>query len=49
MAKECPQGIDAFFNNTSGAIHDAVMPLIARGSMEKLYSSENLGKLVIRI
>jgi NADPH-dependent curcumin reductase CurA len=25
LAKSCPNGIDAFFDNTSGAIHDAVM------------------------
>jgi NADPH-dependent curcumin reductase len=25
LEKECPHGIDAFFDNTSGAIHDAVL------------------------
>jgi NADPH-dependent curcumin reductase CurA len=25
LAKECPKGIDAYFDNTSGAIHDAVL------------------------
>ena len=25
LAKDCPNGVDAFFDNTSGAIHDAVM------------------------
>ena len=25
LAKECPNGIDAYFDNTSGAIHDAVL------------------------
>ena len=25
LARECPNGIDAFFDNTSGAIHDAVL------------------------
>jgi NADPH-dependent curcumin reductase CurA len=26
--RECPNGIDGFYDNTSGAIHDAVMPRI---------------------
>jgi NADPH-dependent curcumin reductase CurA len=25
LAASCPDGIDAFFDNTSGAIHDAVL------------------------
>ena len=28
LARECPNGIDGFFDNTSGAIHDAVLRLI---------------------
>jgi NADPH-dependent curcumin reductase CurA len=28
LAESCPDGIDAFFDNTSGAIHDAVLGLI---------------------
>jgi len=32
LAKACPQGIDGFFDNTSGAIHDAVLPLINVGA-----------------
>ena len=26
IAENCPDGVDAFFDNTSGAIHDAVLP-----------------------
>jgi NADPH-dependent curcumin reductase CurA len=26
IAESCPDGVDAFFDNTSGAIHDAVLP-----------------------
>ena len=28
LSRACPNGIDAYFDNTSGLIHDAVMPLI---------------------
>jgi NADPH-dependent curcumin reductase len=32
IAEACPQGIDCFFDNTSGAIHDAVLPRINIGA-----------------
>jgi len=32
LARHCPEGIDAFFDNTSGAVHDAVLRRINLGA-----------------
>jgi NADPH-dependent curcumin reductase len=32
LARHCPEGVDAFFDNTSGAIHDAVLRRIKLGA-----------------
>jgi hypothetical protein len=32
LAEHCPEGIDAFFDNTSGAVHDAVLRRINLGA-----------------
>lgn len=32
LAALCPRGVDIFFDNTAGPIHDAVMKLLARGA-----------------
>jgi NADPH-dependent curcumin reductase CurA len=32
LARHCPQGIDAFFDNTSGAVHDVVLRRINLGA-----------------
>jgi len=32
IARECPDGVDVFFDNTSGPIHDAVLQNLATQS-----------------
>jgi NADPH-dependent curcumin reductase CurA len=32
LANLCPRGVDIFFDNTAGPIHDAVMKVLARGA-----------------
>jgi len=32
LAQACPRGIDVYFDNTAGAISDAVLPLLATGA-----------------
>ena len=47
LAEQCPDGIDAYFDNVGGAITDAVFPLInvkARVSICGQISQYNLGK-----
>ena len=48
LARHCPEGIDAFFDNTSGAVHDAVLRRINLGARIAIcgtasYASWDLG------